>query len=61
MLDDPCLADGFLYSPLKNGLMEVMTPLLAGLWILPPVLLGEDSLPAPVCWGIRVFAVKGVG
>ena len=46
VLDYAGFANGLLYSPLENGLMDVVAAFLAGLDVLPTVLLGEDPLPA---------------
>ena len=45
-LDYPGFANGFLYSPLGNGLVDVVAALLAGLDVLPSILLGKDPLSA---------------
>src|SRR3972149_5749257 len=38
-----------------------MPPLFAGSWVFPPVLLGEDPLPAPFSGSVGVLAVQGIG
>lgn len=61
MLDHRRLADGLHHGPLKNGLMDVVPPLLPCSCVLPSVLLREYPLPAPVGGGVGVLAVQGVG
>jgi len=61
MLDHGGFADGFLYSPLQNGLMDVVAAFLAGFRVLPAAFLWKNPLPSPFGGGVRVFAVQGVG
>jgi len=53
MLDYPGLSNCFLDSPLENRFVNVVSPLLPGLGVLPPLLLGECPLPPPVACTIR--------
>jgi hypothetical protein len=47
MLGDPRLTGRELDSPLDEGLIGVMAPLHARPDVDPPMLLGEEKLPAP--------------
>jgi len=44
---------------LKDGFVNRVAPLLAGLGVCPSVLLGKDPLPAPFGRGVGIFAVEG--
>jgi len=55
MFDFPGIPDCFLNSPLENRFMNVVSPLRAGLCVLPTIFLREDPLPSPLGrgrWGI---------
>ena len=50
-----------LHGSLQDRLVDVMPPLLAGLRVLPPLLLWEDPLPLPLNWSIGVLAIQRIG
>ena len=52
VFDDSSFADGFLYCPLEDRFVNVVSPFLPRLRVFPTVLLWEDPLPAPF-WRAR--------
>jgi hypothetical protein len=59
MLDHSGFSNGLLDRPLKDRLMKMVAPFFPGCRVLPPVLLGKDPLPAPVCRGAEVLPIEG--
>ena len=59
MLYHPGRPGCFLDCALKNRFMYMMPSFFAGSRVLPPVLLREDPLPAPVFRRVGVFAIQG--
>ncbi len=58
VLDYSRIADCFLDCPLKNSLVDMVTPFFTGHGILSPVFLRKDPLPAPFLRRIGIFAVE---
>jgi hypothetical protein len=56
VFDDAGLANSLLHGPLEDGFVHVMAALFARTGVLPALLLRKDPLPAPVRWGVGVFA-----
>ena len=46
--------------PLNEGLVDVMTPLIASRRVSPAALLRKDKLPVPLAARIRILACQGV-
>jgi hypothetical protein len=58
MFDDASPLDRLLHSTLQDGFVNVVTPYLASLVVLPPVLLRENPLPAPLGGSVGIFTVQ---
>ena len=61
VFDDTGFSNRLFHGPLKYGLMEMVSAFLSGCCVLPPVLLREDPLPAPLGWSVGIFSVQGMG
>jgi hypothetical protein len=60
-LDDMRISNGLLERLLQNGFIHVVSPLLGGPWVLPPVLLWENPLPTLFRWSVGILPVQSTG
>lgn len=58
VLGDVCPSRCLFDCPLEYGFLNVVSPFLSGLGVLPSVLPRKDRLPAPFCGGVGVLAVE---